>query len=277
MRNDPVSQWMAAAAKFPVPSREETLLMARAIRAWQDEGKNPRAGQRALNQMVERNLRLVPRVWRQYAAFIDGRHESAVDVLQAGAIGIRTAALKYDHTRGYEFSTVAYLWIRKEMQDWMRRSERTIRVASDCLTIGGMYPHWAAEFENLNGRQPTIQEASIRFKKKPETMRFYLERFTMTRSISLNQMCNGQEDGEIADVVADTEGFNIDEWERHCELRTLVEVIAERAELDVEDVFMAMEWKGAKPKDVKEMSQRIRKVGKHLWKRNKEARKLFLD
>ena len=277
MRNDPVSIWMAAAVKYPVPTREEILLMARAIRAWQDHGENPRAGQRALNQMVERNLRLVPRVWRQYASFIDNRHESAVDVLQAGAIGVRTAALKYDHTRGYEFSTVAYLWIRKEIQDWMRRSERTIRVASDCLTIGGMYPHWAAEFENLHRRPPTLEEASARFKKKPETMRFYLERFVQTRATSLNQMCGNNEDGEIADIVADDNGFDIDQWDRHCEMRTLVEVIAEKADLDVEEVFMAIEWKGAKPPEVKAMAQKIRKVGKHLWKRNREARQLFFD
>ena len=277
MRNDPVSLWMDADTKFPVPTREETLLMARAIRAWQDEGKNPRAGQRALNQMVERNLRLVPRVWRQYAPFIDHRHESAADVLQAGAIGVRTAALKYDHTRGYEFSTVAYLWIRKEIQDWMRKSERTIRVASDCLCIGGMYPHWAAGFENEHGRPPTIEDAAQRFNKRPELVQFYLDRFSMTRAASLNQMCGNNEDGEIGDIVADADGFDLAEWDRRCDMRSLVEVIAEKAELDVEEVFMAIEWKGSKPKEVKAMSDRIRKVGKSIWKRNKESRKLFFD
>ena len=268
---------MSAAARFPVPTREETLLMARQIRAWQDHGQNPRAGQRALNQMVERNLRLVPRVWRQYAPYIDGRSESAADVLQAGAIGIRTAALKYDHTRGYEFSTVAYLWIRKEIQDWMRKSERTIRVASDCLSIGGMYPHWAAEFEGENGRQPTLAEAAARFKKKPETIRFYLERFATTKACSLNALCGKTQDGEINECISDENGFNIDNWERHCDMRTLVEVIADRAELDVEEVFTAIEWKGAKPKEMRKMSKKIRQVGRNVWKRNKEARKLFME
>ena len=253
------------------------MLMARAIRAWQDEGKSPRAGQRALNQMVERNLRLVPRVWRQYASSIDGRHESAADVLQAGAIGIRTAALKFDPTRGYEFSTVAYLWIRKEIQDWNRKSERTIRVASDCLSVGGMYPYWAAEFEGENGRQPTLAEAAARFKKKPETVRFYLERFATTRAASLNSLCGRTEDGEIGDCLPDVGGFNIEDWERHCDMLSLVEVIADRAELEVEEVYAAMEWKGEKPKELKKMSKKIRQVGKQLWRRNPEARKLFME
>ena len=281
MTTDPVSLWMESASRYPLLPKEETLRLSRLVRAWQDEGKNPRAGQRALNRMVVCNMRLVPGVWRKYAGHIRTTDESGLDVLQQGAIGIRTAAVKFDPTRGYEFSTVAYLWIRKEIQDWIRRHERMIRVAADCQSIGGQAPHFIAKFEGTHGRKPTTAEMAQRFNCREATLQFYLERFAMTRASSLNRRikCDhrGQEDPELIEVIPDGEGVDLVENERQAEIFSVLAVIADRADLEICEVFEAMEWKGAQPPEIKERRRAIRHVGRTLWKRNKPMRNLFVN
>lgn len=278
MKNsDAVQQWLNTASRYPLLTPEQTLILSRQVRAWQDEGKSPKAGQRALDKMVVSNLRLCPKVWRQYCGSINSNSESALDLLQAGAIGIRTAALKFDPTRGYAFSTVAYLWIRKEMQDWCRNSERNIRVSSGCMAVGGIYSSWAAEFRTEQGRMPTDEEAGVRFNCKPETLRFYLERFAMTRTASLNITVGNDDYTEIAEIIPDEKQFSLEEFDRRFGLQSLVLMLAKRTQLEPEMIYAAMEWKGAQPKEIKKLRHHIRTQGRRLWKTNRVARKLLCD
>lgn len=278
MKNsDAVQQWLNTASRYPLLTPEQTLILSRQVRAWQDEGKSPKAGQRALDKLVVSNLRLCPKVWRQYCGSITSNSESALDLLQAGAIGIRTAALKFDPTRGYAFSTVAFLWIRKEMQDWCRKSERNIRVSADCMAVGGIYSSWAAQFRTEQGRMPTDEEAAIRFKCKPETLRFYLERFAQTRTASLNITIGNDDYTEIAEIIPDEKQFSLEEFDRRFGMQALVLMLARRTELEPEMIYAAMEWKGAQPKEVKKLRHQIRSEGRRLWKANHIARKLLCD
>lgn len=278
MRHDPIRDWMNNAFRYPLLSKDEVIENARLIRAWQDEGKNPRAGQRALDKMTCCNLRLVPKCWRLYAPWVDPRSESALDLLQCGAIGVRTAALKFDHTRGYCFSTVAHLWIRKEFQDWRRKGERTIRLSADCQLVGGMFPIWAGEFEVKHGRPPTMAEASERFGRREETIKFYLERYTMTHATSLNKFLqHSDSDSELIGVVEDDNVFDLHEEDRRDGMQALIEKIAEEHDLSVEQVYETIHWKAgtAKPKEAKALGMRIRRTGKRMLRTDKRVRDLL--
>ena len=281
MAKDPVSAWLDAAARYPLLPKEETLRLARQIRAWQDHGENPRAGKRALDKMVQHNLRLVPSVWKKFSGHINSTDESALDLLQCGAIGIRTAAIKFDPTRGYEFSTVAYQWIRKEIQDWNRRYERTIRVASDCQSIGGQYPYWVAKFEAKHGRPPTKEESCERFKVKPKTLDFYLSRWEVTKMTSLNRRIanvgRGSDEPEIMDLVEGSDINEVVDNSRKEEMQRLIAVIAQKADLEIDEVYDAMEWKGTQPAEIKAMRRRIGIVSRYLKKTRPQVREMLKD
>jgi RNA polymerase sigma factor (sigma-70 family) len=283
MKHDPLALWLRAAARYPLLPKSETLRLAKKVRAWQDWGKDPVGGKKALDKLVKCNLRLVPSVWRQYAGHIRANEESALDILQQGAIGIQTAALKFDPTRGYEFSTVAYLWIRKEVQDWMRRYERTIRVSSDCQSIGGQAPHYRANFENEHGRPPTDAEMAHRFKITEKTLAFYLERWKVTRTASLNMRIAGGRDQresdepELIDTIVGGDTNEVEDNDRLHEMQRLSQLIATQCDLDEQEVFEAMEWRGKQPEEIRQMRIRIRTVGRRIYRTQKGVRDLLKD
>lgn len=74
--------------------------------------KRIRAGEDAEKQLIEANLRLVVRAVRSCR----NPGLGPIDLLQEGNIGLMWAAKKFDHTRGYQFSTYATWWIRRAIR-----------------------------------------------------------------------------------------------------------------------------------------------------------------
>jgi len=118
---DSVGMWLDAAARHPIVGYDEQLILGAAIQRMQADGstaRQKRIGQRALTRLVQGNLRLVVPIARKYSRGIQGAGCSLEfeDLLQAGAIGLHAAATKFDPTRGYKFSTMAYWWITQAIQ-----------------------------------------------------------------------------------------------------------------------------------------------------------------
>jgi RNA polymerase primary sigma factor len=115
-----------------------------------------RGDQRAKDRMVSCNLRLVVSIAKHY----QGQRISLLDLIQDGVLGLIRAAEKFDHRRGYKFSTYATWWIRQAIERGIANKSRTIRVPVHILQRERKILRAEASLSAELGHQPTDEEVA---------------------------------------------------------------------------------------------------------------------
>jgi RNA polymerase primary sigma factor len=218
--NDPVRMYLKEIGKVALLTAQEEVDLAKRIEAGEEAtGKltiendkfTPgqvdelrwleRDGQRAKRHLVEANLRLVVSIAKRYV----GRGMAFLDLIQEGNLGLIRAVEKFDHTKGFKFSTYATWWIRQAITRAIADQARTIRIPVHMVeTINKLVRIQRQLLQDL-GREPTAQEIADQMELPPEKVR-EIQKISQ-EPVSLHTPVGEEEDSHLGDFIEDAEAI----------------------------------------------------------------------
>ncbi|MDI9508887.1 MAG: RNA polymerase sigma factor RpoD [Clostridiales bacterium] len=186
--DDPIHLYLKEIGNYPLLTSIEEVELAKRIEDGDEKAKQ---------LLTESNLRLVVSIAKRYV----GRGLSFLDLIQEGNLGLIKAVDKFDHSKGFKFSTYATWWIRQAITRAIADQSRTIRIPVHMSEIiNKTYRTSRALLQEL-GREPTEQELALAMDMPVDKVRDVLK--ISSDPISLDIPIGEEDDSHLGDFIKD--------------------------------------------------------------------------
>ena len=189
--DDPVRLYLREIGRIPLLTAQQEIELARLI---EQGGAQAAIAKRKLAQS---NLRLVVSIAKKYT----GRGMLFLDLIQEGNLGLIKATGKFDHSRGYKFSTYATWWIRQAITRAIADQARTIRIPVHMIDTINKLKKTTRNLQQAKGRKPTDEEIAEAMDMSLTKLRELIK--VSQEPISLETPIGKEEDGKLGDFIED--------------------------------------------------------------------------
>lgn len=189
--DDPVKVYLKEIGRVPLLSSEEEVALA--VRIANGGGD----GDVAKKRLSEANLRLVVSIAKRYV----GRGMQFLDLIQEGNLGLIKAVEKFDHTKGFKFSTYATWWIRQAITRAIADQARTIRIPVHMVETINKVKKVSSQLLHQNGHEATADEIANELDMPVDKVRDILK--VAQEPVSLDKPIGEEEDSLLGDFIPD--------------------------------------------------------------------------
>jgi RNA polymerase primary sigma factor len=191
--DDPLRMYLREIGRITLLSKEDEVVLAKAVEAgdaW------------AARRMAEANLRLVVSVAKKYM----NRGLPLLDLIQEGNLGLLRAVQKFDHRKGYKFSTYAHWWIRQAVSRGLADKSRLIRLPVHIDTSLNHVLQVSRRLTQELGHDPSPQEIALEVDMPIPALEELVRR--SERPISLETPLGAEDDYVLRELIEDKESVS---------------------------------------------------------------------
>ena len=239
--DDSVKMYLKDIGQVPLLTSEEEKDLAERMSKGDEEAKK---------RLSEANLRLVVSIAKRYV----GRGMQFLDLIQEGNLGLMKAVDKFDHTKGFKFSTYATWWIRQSITRAIADQARTIRIPVHMVETINKTGRVVRQLMQTLGREPTPAEIAEEM-GVPEEKVIEIQKIAQD-PVSLETPIGEEDDSHLGDFIEDNSAASPAEKAESRMLREqLLQVLDTLTPRENEVLLMRYGLRDGRPKTIEEVGK----------------------
>ncbi len=191
---DSIQMYLREIGKIPLLTADEEVSLSK---------RKDRNDKEAERMMIEANLRLVVSIAKKFV----GKQLSLLDLIQEGNIGLFRAVKKFDHKRGYKFSTYATWWIRQAITRALADQSRTIRIPVHMVETINRFQQIQRRLLQDLGRDPVPEELSAEMGEDLDRIKQIIKISQDTISLETS-VGDDDDDSQLSDFIEDVKSVS---------------------------------------------------------------------